>query len=1556
MSSDPIRAALEASREELLDLGLQNPLLNLRPSRTRSVAVTDERSVEVYRILVTAGRAMDFLPAPDGAGGGGLPQPEDGARYVDGHLQTPHGSVQLQQRLLNVAQDARTLLEEQGVNVCSLALGMLHWREGPAGVPLVAPLLLVPVTLTRDNARSRFVVRHSGEDVGLNLSLAARLRADFGLELPEAPGEERDAEAFFAAVEAAVAAGHPEWRVARDEMLLGLFSFGRFLLYRDLDEAAWPADQAPCWHPVVRALLGEGFVAPPAGAPPPSGVEIMDADGSQAAALAEAAAGRHLVIQGPPGTGKSQTIANLIAQAVAAGQRVLFVAEKMAALEVVKRRLDGVGLGDLCLELHSHKSHKRGVLAELERTLALGRPELPAEGPLTELARLRERLDGYRAAVTEPVGPSGVSPFEAIGELRRIAAGDRLPRLAFTPMTAWDRATFQARVALVEELQARRATLGVPAEHPFAGAGCTRLLPTDAEALDAALDAAAAALQTARSAAAALAGTLRLPAPEDAAGLPPLLAAAHALEAAPDIAGVEPRSADWRRRAADLGRTLDLVAEMTETVRAQPAVLAEAWEGDLLATAPQLVECRQDLATYGPKWWRVFSGRYRAARRRLALLCSDLPAGLEAMLAMLDALLAVRRRQQDLKPLEPLAASLFRTRWGGWRGETVPLRAIAAWLQGVHERTEAGDLPPGLLARLPDPWDAAAVAAARTAAERALAALVERLGAVEAALAWTAAPLRDLAFAECAARLRRWRAHLPELRALTAYNDLAARCRAAGGLDDLLTLAHAWPEGGQRLADALRAAWYGGLVATAEAERPALGEFDRDRHEHVRDRFRALDVEAFAHHRARVARQHFDGLPTGGPGLARVRREIEKRARHLPIRQLLLEAGDAVQAIKPVFMMSPLSIATYLAPAGPRFDLVVFDEASQVRPVDALGAIARGRQVVVVGDSRQMPPTRFFERLVDSEDLDDERNVTADLESILGLFSAAGAPARMLSWHYRSRHPSLIAVSNHLFYGDGLVLFPSPVRAVSGEAPGETDALGLELRLVPDAVYDRGGARTNDGEARAIAEAVLRHARVAARHSIGVVAFSTPQMEAIVEHVERLRREHPETERFFAAHPHEPFFVKNLENVQGDERDVILISVGYGRGPDGRIYQNFGPLNAQGGERRLNVLITRARRRCEVFTHLEPEDIDLSRTQAEGVRALRTFLKYARDGHLDVATTHGDAASPLEHALQDALTARGHAVHRRVGADGFHVDLGVVDPDDPDRYLLGVECDGATFQRSRSTRERERLRQAVLTGLGWHLHRVWSAALHRDAEGEVARIEEALEAARAAAAPPAPAAAEPPTFARAEGIDPDAITRKLILPTVGAYPRWSGRLESVPGAEAELEAWLRTTVLDIVRTEGPLTWFHASRRVREAMSGSEAAGSFNVNQAVQAAAEAARKDGELEIRGWFLWPAGLSEAPQRDRSALSRSERTTATVPREEIERTLSLALAAAQVAELDTVLVACARQLGLPRGEVTQEPGRRTWQAALDRLLAAGQVRRHRELLVWAGPPPTAS
>ena len=515
-------------------------------------------------------------------------------------------------------------------------------------------------------------------------------------------------------------------------------------------------------------------------------------------------------------------------------------------------------------------------------------------------------------------------------------------------------------------------------------------------------------------------------------------------------------------------------------------------------------------------------------------------------------------------------------------------------------------------------------------------------------------------------------------------------------------------------------------LAEVVDEDEVLKRFVSAEHELRIQEFRALDDEFTKVSREWIRAKLCANLPAT-EGIQRnsewgiLRHEITKKKQHKPLRQLLREIPSVVLRLTPCLLMSPLSIAQYLSADASNFDLVVFDEASQIPVWDAIGAMARGKQVVMVGDPKQLPPTNFFGRS-DSTDGDDDV-VEGDLESILDECLGASLPTRNLSWHYRSRHESLIAFSNYRYYGGGLVTFPSPV----------TDDRAVSFHLVKGR-YEKGGARINQPEAQALVDdLVSRLKRPGFRESgltIGVVTFNSEQQSLIEDLLDAERRKDPGLEPYFSEMELEPVFVKNLESVQGDERDIMYFSITYGPDMAGAVSMNFGPLNRDGGERRLNVAVTRARHELRVFSSLRGEKMDLSRTNANGVRDLKHFLEFAEFGPRALAEAHhgskGDFESPFESSVATALGRKGWQVHTQIGASSFRLDLGVVHPDFAGRYLAGVECDGATYHRSATARDRDKLREQVLRGLGWEIVRIWSTDWWVNPGGTLERVHAAL--------------------------------------------------------------------------------------------------------------------------------------------------------------------------------------------------------------------------------------
>ena len=696
-----VRNEIEKSRRDVLDLTLRNPLLNFRPTKRRGIEVVDERSRELFRILVRGERVMYFLPAAEGQthtpnGHTSPDAPDDplddipaellallaepaddpdetAPRHTDNRLQTALTLAQLNLRLRESFRQARLSIEAQGVNILYLALGMLRWYESDSSTTeRRAPLVLIPVQLARSSVRENFKLTWTKDEIEANLSLEAKLKQDFNVRLSEMPPEhDLDVEGYLTRVEKAVAK-QPRWSVERNEVHLNFFSFSKLLIYKDLDPETWPEGNQPAEHPLVQQLFGsDGFTQGPPDIGEDSHIDdhqgmaalhpVVDADSSQTLAVLDALNGRNLVIQGPPGTGKSQTITNLIGEALARDLKVLFVAEKMAALEVVKRRLDTVHLGDACLELHSHKTNKRAVLDELRRTLAVGRPQADRgteDGVL--LHETRGRLNDYARAVNSPVEPSELTPHELVGRLARLE-GEGLTidgaGLPIRDSASWSGEEFVRRREVVREMQELVRAIGIPCEHVWWPCGRLHFVPTDMHSVREVIGAGSAALRRLQRETEVLGKVLRREAvfgKLESADVERMIRTTRGAAAAPALSGADHRNPGWIADAERIGEVADAARSYAGIRSGHDAdLIPEAWGRDVLAE-------RQALRAYGDKWWRFLSRPFRDARGRLQGLCRGTPPDTASrQLALVDAILEAKRLRRRIEESSDLVARLF---------------------------------------------------------------------------------------------------------------------------------------------------------------------------------------------------------------------------------------------------------------------------------------------------------------------------------------------------------------------------------------------------------------------------------------------------------------------------------------------------------------------------------------------------------------------------------------------------------------------------------------------------------------------------------------------------------------------------------------------------------------------------------------------------------------------------------------------------------------------------------------------------------------------------------
>jgi superfamily I DNA and/or RNA helicase len=1508
---ETIQSRLASSRKELLDLGLRNPLLNYKLTKGKGVHIVDEKAEAIYDILVRQQKAMTFLALKEGQ-----LFPEGEAKYQDTRLQTDEDDQKLQSRLLNTYYFARTSIEEQGVNLLYLALGMLRWYDtGDTETVRSAPLILLPVSLERSSAQERFRLRYTGSEIGANLSLQAKMKSDFNLTIPDMPeAEEFDYNEYITDIKSHIVK-ESNWAIDADAIELGFFSFGKFLIYNDLDTEQWPDAAKPENHPNVTALLKSGFHEDvpedehnlDTDTKANDLFRVVDADSSQLMAMLAVQDGSNLVIQGPPGTGKSQTITNIIANAVGQGKKVLFVAEKMAALDVVKRRLDTIDLGMACLELHSHKTNKRDVLTELKRVMELGRPQTAKlELEIQMLEIYRAELNDYCRAVNHQLAGSGLSAQQVIGFLLQIdqqAKDHNLLKLPIENINYWNAEKIRLAEDWADRIQARLADIGKPAALVFYGTKLMLVLPHDKGVILQRIEAASRATAELLTLLANIEENTGFAVPANDAGVPVLETLLSKAAEAPDLNALNIKDPIWQTKAEDIKELLTTGEELENLYRAyKDTFVVEAWSQDIL-------EIRRNIVTYGDTWHKSLHGSYRKSKQQLAaLLKITLPDEAAEKLKLVDAISEARRLENSLQQYDTFAQNLFGNRWLKQRSDWKSLQAAAAYLAGAKapvllaylSKLEPGSVAAGYLNVLQN--ELKILQGQREQALRALEIATFPLNYTEQENTW-----------------KTWITHFGELQLAIDWNQLTAQSEKEN-LGFLIQAAANWDEAKDLLKMSLQKTWYEYLISEAFKRNPELSRFERASHEEIISKFKKLDQVNLYYNRARVALKHWEDLPQGNAGgqVNILKTEFNKKTRHMPIRKLVEEAGKAMQAIKPVWMMSPMSIANYLPPGAIDFDLVIFDEASQVRPVDAIGAIARGKQLVVVGDTRQLPPTSFFDKL--NSDIEEEENVTADMQSILGMCDGQGAPTRMLKWHYRSQHESLITLSNHEFYEDKLVIFPSP---------GNKQNLGLRFHYLPDAVYDRGKTRSNPIEAQAVAKAVIDYAAKYPNQSLGVVAFSTAQAQAIQAALETERKASPATENFFTSRPDEPFFIKNLENVQGDERDVILISIGYGRTEDGKVPMNFGPLNNEGGERRLNVLITRAKMRCEVFTNITPEDIKIGESARFGIRALKSFLYFARYAKFDKPEALiPDELRPFEDEVAAQLTKAGYVVRNKVGSPGFYLDLAVVDPENPGRYILGLVCDGKAYDSAASATDRDRLRSQVLELFGWNLYQVWSADWYRNPGRELSRLLAAIEQAKLIT----------------ETIDKDNDTWQHELsrdntPAVSLvtpeYQLAEIHIEHIrPEFQLYTFAELGDWIAEVVQIEGPVHFDEVAKRITDA-AGIAKIGS-RIRYTLTQALSQAQDEKKVVIKGEFLWAPDMETAIVRDRSKLPAAYRKLNLVAPEEIYEGIRQVVGGAISITEEEALPLVAKLLGFSR--VTDEM-RQELSEAIGKTIQAGTI-----------------
>lgn len=1304
----------------LLDLSKRNSLISFKPtakslqiifqdidrledglSKGRSYTIRGDLSdVPIYRkqIHLLSDETVD-------EGIGRLIQKE----FDSGRLHTYAGEEELIRSLKTLYREAKKAKEENGSSSLYLALGFLKWQDVKDKTDLYAPLILLPVDLQR-RSMTHYELVLRDEDPQMNVTLLEKLRVDYGLNiggLSPLPldGSGVDIRLVLNSVRHAILS-FPAWDVL-DVAILGNFSFSQFVMWSDLKDR---------FDRLTESKVVKGFVSKTyEGKPEPALLldQVEDEqltddvvlpspfDSSQLAAILEANRGKSFVLHGPPGTGKSQTITNMIANALYHGKKVLFVAEKMAALSVVSRRLEKMGLGDFALEMHSDKAKKQSVLDKWQHNLTLYQG---ANGH--EKAKDNESLRTCQEDLA--------AQMQALHQKR--AVGKSLSELIDSYLTCrldQDQITMPIDETVIEGMdenileqllshcryltQALTVLPEAVGDHPFRKIHCPNFEGQDIKQLRQVIERARKDLKEAIG----VSNRLNLRA----------LVAQHS----DSFQVIEAALTFLLEKGAGSLTEQTLQAAMTPHFQQKLLQYLNSRK-DLLLTKGQLLQhyvgeivtfdWRVNKAAYLEAGQKFFFKGYRQNKVLQALnvlaKAGEIVDKAKAMNTY-DQLARYHEQEQLVEANEKEVKSLLglkSTETLDIDGEVLlQLVNLLQKLKGKHSwltddclrqvfdpllRLPVNEIEDGrdnirrwrddyrtLVPYLKDPliddpqysWQ-----------EQVLPQLEDMVLNSQLLKDW-------LLFDEALTQLDSW-----------GFSGISAAIRQSSTSDPEILYREIVGNILKQLIDAYVEqtpvmARFSGIKAThlVKEYRHLLKDFQKQSqlkvHEHLAESIRALETSSSQERKE----------------LASLTHAIQSKGRSLSIRKIFQEHPHIIRRLSPCLLMSPLSVAQYIDLSFPKYDLIIFDEASQIQTNKAIGALSRAENAIIVGDPKQMPPTSFFQKKVDTEESSEEQDLESLLDDCLGI----NMPERHLSWHYRSQSESLIAFSNQTYYGGQMYTFPSP----------EDGQSKVKFHLVKG-VYDRGNSRTNRLEAEAVVQELVKRLQdpVLRRLSMGVVTFNQAQQELIDDLLQNYLDRHTDLKQLVEEMP-EKIFIKNLETVQGDERDVILFSIGYGPDEEGKLRMNFGPLNKNGGWRRLNVACSRSRVEMIVFASFEARDLKLTPKSAAGVQGLKSFMTYAAEGTLNTQETRPSdptVVTPMQKKIVTFLEGQGYKCRMNLGSSKLKIDIAVVDPDDESRFLCALLMDGLAYARIPTVKDRHDLVPGVLERSGWSVYRIWS--------------------------------------------------------------------------------------------------------------------------------------------------------------------------------------------------------------------------------------------------------
>jgi len=1436
-------------KNSLLDLGKRNKLINFKETKRSTVTIISPDIHTLWNKIVDKEEKIEFPNVLEDFDS----DEENDEEYLwenddedyGGEVKTSLSVKELQKTLRNIKSRAKTSKEELGINSLYIGFGFLRWKEREdSDYEFKSPLILVPIEIGLEDLQSPFTFSIlQGDDIIINPALAYKLISDFGIDL-NCDISELDVKGYIEFVKNKIK--NTNWTI-EEKASIALLSFYKISMYNDLLTNKDKIEQSP----IMQLIMGNTDYVQEI---PDSlndidfdkdikvkeSFQVVDADSSQLEAIEYAKNGVSFVLQGPPGTGKSQTITNMIAELMAQGKKVLFVSSKMAALEVVYKRMIKANLGHFCMSLHDPKTNKKEILKELDEVLRLTNSKYElneqADYDLEKLQLIKDKINNYYHELHKIRKPLNRTVYQINGEIAKLYSTQNII-FDFNNISQINQEHFNSIIYVLEEYV---RTIGENTHfwktNCWYGVKRIELSNEMRHDIGYHLDNLYNKLYEFNNTSRVLQDLLNIKIDITRDNNKQIL------DLLKDMRKIINFQSNWffneniEEVLAKVNYQVDIekqietckndiltyndnykIIDMSDNYSYNLENIRNIIKSEYLyeklneypkeeqekvfnalkkyldsynkIVEPILQEYDRDildinykdiLRRYKSEYTsplKIFNKNYKSDKKLFVELKKEISKNItdEEILNVLNSL-------NEIENIKYNNIRNFET-WKSFYGEYFQefetdeemltnkinnyytIKELENKLINIIDITNKSLNDSEIKDIFDENYDTSKINWNKTAdelkdyikivnlckklnikssiplsiknsensndyLEKQISLLEINYSKIIEEIDWFTDLFQDttiitnLSNDELLVKVNNCRKSYDILEKYLDYKKAKDNCIDFGLKDFIDKIEDENINvNNTEIIDVFRKRFYSLWLDYIEHDSEELLNFRRENFEMIIREFKNLDVGQYKINQLRIFRKiissfpNFDRFSNGNDEISILKRELNKNKKTMSLRRLFNSIPTLIMTLKPCLMMSPLSVSIFLDSKNYSFDTVIFDEASQIKTEDAIGAIIRGKQLIIVGDNKQLPPTNFFTSSIsETEELEEFDDIGA-YESILD--EASLLPEKTLLWHYRSKYESLIAFSNAKFYSNRLITFPSNSESVQNN--------GVEFFYVENGRYDKGGRKGNTVEAQKVADLVFEHFRNNPERSLGVIAFGEVQQYAIENEINKKRIEDPSLEEFFLEDNEEAFFVKNLENVQGDERDTIIFSIGYAKDNQGKLNMNFGPLSRIGGERRLNVAVSRAKYNIKLVSSILSNEIDTERINTEGPKLLKKYIQFAKDG-ISVLQNEIEINdinyfdSPFEEDVYNVLVQSGYDVSTQIGCSGYRIDMAVRNPKNKDIFSIGIECDGATYHSSRIARERDRLRQAVLEDMGWKIYRIWSTDWIKNKEKETQKL------------------------------------------------------------------------------------------------------------------------------------------------------------------------------------------------------------------------------------------